>query len=266
MSMAWLAFLGLGAVAGVLAGLLGVGGGLVLVAALVWLLPLLGVPHEAAMHAALASSLASIVLTAAASARAHAKRGSVMWPTVRWMVPGLLLGGWVGSALAVRLPGDWLRWLVAGYCFLAAAQLLLGRRTPADGHTRPAPRGPGMSAAGVGIGAVSAVVGIGGGSMTVPLLVWRGVAPVRAVGTSSACGVAIGLASAAGYALQAPVGALPAHAIGYVYLPAAIGVAIASVFAAPYGTHLAHRLSGEALKRVFAAFLVLVGSSLLFGG
>lgn len=265
-SMGWLAFLGLGAVAGVLAGLLGVGGGLVLVAALAWLLPVLGVPREAAMHAALASSLASIVLTAAASARAHHARGSVMWPTVRWMVPGLLVGGWVGSAFAVRVPGEWLRWLVAGYCFLAAAQLLLGRRTPADGHVRPAPQGLGMSAAGVGIGAVSAVVGIGGGSMTVPLLVGHGVAPVRAVGTSSACGVAIAVASAAGYALQAPAGALPHFAIGYVYLPAAIGVAVASVFAAPYGTRLAHRLSGEVLKRVFAAFLALVGSSLLLGG
>lgn len=218
------------------------------------------------MHAALASSLASIVLTAAASARAHAMRGSVMWPTVRWMVPGLLIGGWLGSAFAVRLPGEWLRGAVAAYCFLAAAQLLLGRRTPADGDVRPAPRGPVMGAAGVGIGAVSAVVGIGGGSMTVPLLVWRGVAPVRAVGTSSACGVAIGLASAAGYALHAPAGVLPEHAVGYIYVPAAIGVALASVFAAPYGTRLAHRLSGDALKRVFAAFLVLVGSSLLAGG
>ena len=123
-----------------------------------------------------------------------------------------------------------------------------------------------MSAAGLGIGAVSAVVGIGGGSMTVPLLVWRGVAPVRAVGTSSACGVAIGLASAVGYALHAPAGALPQHGIGYVYLPAAIGVAAASVLAAPYGTRLAHRLRGDVLKKVFAGFLAVVGASLLFGG
>lgn len=120
-----------------------------------------------------------------------------------------------------------------------------------------------MTAAGTGIGAVSAVVGIGGGSMTVPLLVWRGVAPVRAVGTSSACGVAIGLASAFGYALHAPVGALPQYAVGYVYLPAAIGVAVASVLAAPYGMRLAHRISGPALKRIFAAFLAAVGISLL---
>lgn len=261
-----LMFLLLGAVAGVLAGLLGVGGGLVLVAALAWLLPSVGVPKDAAMHAALASSLASIVLTAAASARAHHGRGSVLWPTVAWMVPGLLLGGWLGSGVAVRIDGDLLRWIVAGYCLLAAAQLTFG--TPRAGGASPAaaPRGAGMTAAGVGIGAVSAVVGIGGGSMTVPLLVWRGVAPVRAVGTSSACGVAIGLASAVGYALHAPHGALPQFAVGYVYLPAAIGVAAASVLAAPYGMRLAHRLDGQTLKRVFAGFLVAVAVSLLLGG
>lgn len=266
MIAAVLVFLLLGAVAGVLAGLLGVGGGLVLVAALAWLLPKLGIPQEAAMHAALASSLASIVLTAAASARAHASRGSVLWPTVAWMVPGLLIGGWLGSGVAVRVDDSVLRWIVAGYCFIAAAQLTFGGTRAKAGEEVTAPEGMPMTAAGLGIGAVSAVVGIGGGSMTVPLLVWRGVAPVRAVGTSSACGVAIGIASAVGYAIHAPQGALPEHALGYVYLPAAIGVAAASVLAAPYGMRLAHRLHGDTLKRVFAGFLVLVGTSLVLGG
>ena len=257
----------LGLVAGILAGLLGVGGGLVLVAALAWLLPLFGVPPEAAMHAALASSLASIVLTAASSARAHARRGSVLWPTVAWMVPGLLLGAWLGSGVAVKLDAQTLRWIVAGYCLLAAWQTGFGRsRAPADGSEVPAPRGWPMSAAGGGIGVLSALVGIGGGSMTVPLLVWRGVKPVRAVGTSSACGVAIGLSAAVGYALHAPSGALPAHGIGYVYLPAAIGVAVASVLAAPWGTCLAHRLSGNALRKVFALFLLLVALSVPWSG
>ena len=257
----------LGLVAGILAGLLGVGGGLVLVAALAWLLPLFGVPPEVAMHAALASSLASIVLTAASSARAHARRGSVLWPTVAWMVPGLLLGAWLGSGVAVKLDAQTLRWIVAGYCLLAAWQTGFGRsRAPADGSEVPAPRGWPMSAAGGGIGVLSALVGIGGGSMTVPLLVWRGVKPVRAVGTSSACGVAIGLAAAVGYALHAPSGALPAHGIGYVYLPAAIGVALASVLAAPWGTCLAHRLSGNALRKVFALFLLLVALSVPWSG
>ena len=262
MISALILFLVLGAVAGVLAGLLGVGGGLVLVAALAWLLPTMGIPPGAAMHAALATSLASIVLTAAASARAHARRGSVLWPTVAWMVPGLLLGGWLGSAAAVRIDGDLLRYLVAGYCLLAATQLLLGK-VRESGNAAPAPRGAWMTVAGVGIGSASAIVGIGGGSMTVPLLVWRGIAPVRAVGTSSACGVAIGLASAVGYAWHAPAGALPEYAVGYVYLPAAIGVAMASVLAAPLGTALAHRFSGVTLKRVFAGFLLAVAVSLL---
>jgi uncharacterized membrane protein YfcA len=267
MLVSLLLFLALGAVAGVLAGLLGVGGGLVLVAALTWLLPGVGVPREAAMHAALASSLASIVLTAAASARAHHGRGSVLWPTVRWMVPGLLVGGWLGSGVAVRIDGDVLRWIVAGYCLLAAAQLTFGGpRTPMGAGEVAPPRGMPMTFAGLAIGAVSAVVGIGGGSMTVPLLVWRGVVPVRAVGTSSACGVAIGIASAVGYALHAPHGALPQFAIGYVYIPGAIGVAAASVLAAPYGMRLAHRLDGASLKRVFAGFLVLVGTALAIGG
>ncbi len=263
----YLGFPLLGLAAGVLAGLLGIGGGLVIIAALAWMLPLFGVPQDAAMHAALASSLASIVLTGLSSARAHARRGSVLWPTVAWMVPGLLVGGWLGSGLAVRMDDTTLRWVVAGYCLLAAWQIGFGRtRAPADGSEVAPPRGWPMVAAGGGIGALSAVVGIGGGSMTVPLLVWRGVRPVRAVGTSSACGVAIALSAAAGYAVHAPSGALPEHAVGYVYLPAALGVAMASVLAAPWGTRLAHRISGDALRRVFALFLLLVGVSVALSG
>lgn len=261
--LAWLWFVLLGAVAGVLAGLLGVGGGLVLVAALAWLLPTQGIPQEAAMHAALATSLASIVFTASASARAHHRRGSVVWKTVAWMVPGILAGGWLGSRFAVAVDGHWLRWGVAGYCFIAALQLLCAGGRQAEGDTCLSPQGPGMTAAGGGIGVVSALVGIGGGSMTVPLLVWRGVPAVRAVGTSSACGMFIGLASAAGYAVNAPAQVLPQYGWGYVYLPAAICVALASVALAPLGTRLAHAISGRALKRVFALFLLAVGTSLL---
>ena len=124
----------LGVVAGILAGLLGIGGGLVLVAALAWILPLHGIPKEAAMHAALASSLASIILTASSSAYAHHRRGSVLWPTVAWMVPGLLLGGWLGSGLAVHLDDRVLRWIVAGYCFIAGAQMVFGGRAHPEGR------------------------------------------------------------------------------------------------------------------------------------
>lgn len=266
MSLACGLYLALGAVAGVLAGLLGIGGGLVLVAALVWLLPTQGVPAGLAVHVALATALASIILTGLSSARAHHRRGSVLWPTVAWLVPGLLLGGWLGSLVATRLDGEWLRGFIAAYCYLAALQL--GLDWPKAKQERPdAPRGPGYTACGGFIGAISALVGIGGGSMTVPLLVWRGVRPVRAVGTSSACGVAIALASAAGYAAHGPApGSLPAGSWGYVFVPAAVGIALASVLTAPLGTRLAHRLSGQALRRLFAVFLVLVGTSLLWAG
>ena len=259
-----LVFLALGACAGLLAGLLGIGGGLVLVAALAWLLPHSGVPADAAMHAALASSMGSIVLTAAASARAHHRRGSVLWPTVAWLVPGVLAGGLLGSRLAIGLDGQVLRWCVAVYCLVVAAQMLLGTRREAAA-VAVVPRGAGLSVAGAGIGALSAVVGIGGGSMTVPLLVWRGVEPVRAIGTSSATGIFIGIGGVLGYALQAPAGALPLPgSVGYVYLPAALAVAVGSVLAAPHGTRLAHALSGESLKRVFAVFLVLVGTGFAY--
>lgn len=265
MLLTWVIYLALGVAAGILAGLLGIGGGLILVVALVWLLPSQGVPVEAAMHVALATSLTSIVLTAMSSAYAHHRRGSVLWRSVAWLVPGMLLGGLLGAALATALSGDILRWFVSGYCFVAAAQLLFGK-TRSGGDRRDAPASPGLTAAGVGIGGVAAVVGIGGGSMTVPLLVWLGVAPVRAVGTSSACGVAIALASAIGYmGLGPPAGTLPAGSVGYVYLPAAIGVALASMLAAPWGTRLAHHISGLTLKRVFAGFLIAVGVSLLLG-
>lgn len=261
MPLEWLLYPLLGVAAGILAGLLGVGGGLVLVAALAWLLPLQGVPPEAAMHAALATSLASIIITSTASARAHHRRGSVLWPSVAWLLPGLLIGGWLGSRFANLLSGEFLRGFVAVYCLIAAAQLSLDWPRPRD-ESQGAPRGAGLSFAGAFIGAVAALVGIGGGSMTVPLLVWRGVPPVRAVGTSSACGIGIGLASAFGYATLVPSGAMPAGSLGYVFLPAAIGIALTSMLAAPYGTRLAHRLSGKALKRVFAAFLLAVALSL----
>lgn len=265
MTLAWAIYLALGAVAGVLAGLLGIGGGLVLVAALVWLLPSQGVPAELAVHAALATALASIVMTGLSSARAHHRRGSVLWPTAAWLVPGMLAGGWLGSLLATRLDGDLLRAFIAVYCYLAALQLGLDwpRARP---ERADAPTGPAYTAAGGFIGALSALVGIGGGSMTVPLLVWRGVRPVRAVGTSSACGVAIALASAAGYAAHGPApGSLPPGSWGYVFVPAAVAIALASVLTAPLGTRIAHRISGLALRRLFAAFLLLVGTSLWWG-
>ena len=265
MPIEWLLYPLLGIVAGLLAGLLGVGGGLVLVAALALLLPSQGVAPDTAMHAALATSLASVVVTGFASAYAHHRRGGVLWLSVAWLMPGLLLGGLLGSFIAKGINGASLRWFVVAYCVIAALQLLLEwppRRSTAAAPAGEAPQGIGMSLAGVGIGIVSALVGIGGGSMTVPLLVWRGVPPVRAVGSSSACGVAIGLSAAAGYASGGAVAGMPSGSIGYVFLPAAIGIAITSLAMAPVGAALAHRISPLALKRIFAGFLLAMAAVL----
>jgi hypothetical protein len=263
-SGALLLYLAVGAGAGLLAGLLGVGGGLIIVAALAVILPAHGVPHAHVMHVALATSMASIVATSLSSAWAHWRRGGVLWPSVLRLLPGLLLGGVAGALIADRLAGLVLRLGVVLFCFLAAWQLLRPRRA-ADG-AEVVPRSPLLAAWGVLIGAVSALVGIGGGSMTVPLLIAHGARPVHAVGSSAACGLPIAVASALGYAFSgADAVGLPAHSLGYVYPPAAAGIALASVAAAPLGAALAHRLHGATLERVFAGFLVLVGISLLVG-
>jgi uncharacterized membrane protein YfcA len=263
MPIEWLLYPALGVLAGLMAGLLGVGGGLILVGALALLLPAQGVPPAIAMQAALATSLASVIATAAASALAHARRGAVLWPSVAWLLPGLVVGAWLGGRFATGLDGELLRMFVISYCVMAAVQLAFDLpRASASGATSAAPGGAGLSAAGTVIGAVSAVVGIGGGSMTVPVLVWRGVAPVKAVATSSACGVVIGLSAAASYATAPGAIGMPAGSIGYVFLPAAIGIVLTSLPMAPVGARLAHRIAPQTLKRIFAGFLLAMAALL----
>lgn len=253
-----------GIAAGFLAGLFGIGGGMIMVAALAFALPFVGVPEAHVMHMALATSLACIVLTAMASTRAHAQRGSVMWPAVAWLAPGLLLGGWLGATLAGRAPDAWLRIGFAIYCFVTAATMAAARKTPAK-EGQGAAHGPLLSVAALPVGALSALVGIGGGSILVPLLVWRGHAAVRAVGTSAACGLPVAFASALGYVVAArhTDAALPLGSIGYVHLPAAALLALGSTTATRHGAALAHRLAHHHLNRAFAALLLLMGTAMV---
>ena len=257
-------YLLLGAGAGWLAGLLGIGGGLIIVAALAWLLPARGVPLEATMQVALGTALSTIVFTSLSSTRAHWMRGSVRWPLVAWLAPGLVVGASFGAVLATWLPSRMLAVIVAVYCLLSAWQLAYGRTRAATDRADQVGRALLAIAGGV-IGIVSAIVVIGGGSMTVPLLVWRGVAPVQAVGTSAACGFVIAIASAAGYALapRAADVALPTGMLGFIFWPAAMAMALASILTAPFGAAMAHRLSPIRLRQVFAIFLVAI--ALLMG-
>ncbi|MGA8008182.1 MAG: sulfite exporter TauE/SafE family protein [Thiomonas sp.] len=261
-------FLLAGASAGFLGGLLGIGGGLLLVAALSFALPALGIPTDEVIHVAVATSMASIVLTFISSAIAHIRRGAVLWPSWRWLAPGMVIGGFAGAHLAQILSGQSLRYVIAGFCAVMAAQMATGKGKKMAAGQEHVPQSPWLLPAGMGIGAVSSVVGIGGGSMTVPLLVGLGVKPVKAVATSTVCGFVIAVSSALIYMLSvhSPAHPLPAGSVGYVFLPAAAATAVASMSLAPFGVRVAHRISGASLKRVFAVFLVVVGVLIALGG
>jgi len=262
MGLEWLLYPLAGILAGLMAGLLGVGGGLVLVPILVFLLPHQGVDEASVMPMALATSLASIFLTGISSAYAHHKRGAVLWVTTWWLAPGLLLGAALGGIWAVQLEARTLKISVAVFCVLVAAQMLLQWPKPKANVENREARGPFYSVSGMVIGFVSSIVGIGGGSLTVPLLVTRGIVPVRAVATSSACGVVIALSSAITYASLTPHGTMPVGSIGFVNTPVALLIALASIIAAPLGAKWAHRLPAARLKQIFAGFLLLVAAIL----
>ncbi len=258
-----------GASAGFLGGLLGIGGGLLVVAALSVALPALGVPRAEVMHVSVATSLATIVLTLASSAAAHIRRGSVVWRSWMWLAPGMAAGGVAGAHVAQLLSAQALRWVIAVFCAFMAWRMAFGKKASRDAErAERTPRSPWLLPAGAGIGALSAVAGIGGGSMTVPLLLALGVKPVRAVGTSAACGLVIAISSAATYALamhRLPQ-PMPWGAVGYLYLPATAVVALASMTLAPLGARIAHAISGVALRRAFAVFLLVVGAVIAAGG
>lgn len=258
-----LIFMAVGSVAGVLAGLLGVGGGLIIVPALVAVFEYQHLPSQHILHLALGTSLASIVFTSVSSVRAHHQRGAVLWPTVQRMAPALALGTFAGAWLATRLPSLGLKWGFVAFAYLVAAQMLLGYRPKAG---RDLPGAMGLSASGALIGGVSSFVGIGGGSLSVPFLSWCNVSMTSAVGTSAALGFPIAIGGLLGYAVNgASAVQLPTYSLGFVYLPALLGVAMASMATAPIGARLAHRLPVATLKKCFAALLIIIASRMLLG-
>ena len=258
-----LLYLALGAFAGVMAGMLGVGGGLIIVPVLAWIFGRQSVSDALIMHLAIGTSLASIVITSISSIRAHHQRGAVLWPAFWRLTPGIVIGAWLGAAVADLLSSAALTKIFAVFVLMVAAQMAFGAK-PAPQRELPKPTG--MAATGVVIGMVSAIVGIGGGSLTVPFLSWCNTPIRQAVATSAACGLPIALAGALGFivtGLNAPH--LPAWSLGYVYGPALVGVASASMLTAPLGAKLAHTLPTHSLKKVFAVFLAAVGSKMLLG-
>ena len=253
----------IGAIAGVMAGLLGIGGGLIVVPALAFWLPHTGISADVALHAAIATSLASICVTAAASAWAHYRRGGVDLAALAWLTPGLIMGSSGGALIVAGISRTPLTLFVASFCLLASWQIARPRAQHNDLPVGPMPW-RWLVPGGLGIGAISAAVGIGGGSLTVPLLYRLGAPLRKAIGTSSAAGFPIALAGTVGYFFAETPAALSRWAIGLVDLKLALAIGSLSILTAPLGAALAHQLPVARLKQVFAFWLLLVAGLLLW--
>lgn len=257
-----LGLMAIGAVAGFLAGLLGVGGGLIIVPALVWMLEASGM-HDHVQHIALGTSLAVMVFTSFASVRAHHRHGAVDWSIVRRMAPAMVLGTLLGSQIAGFIPSRDLKWFFVFYAYLIAVQMLLNLKPKPE---RDLPGAVGLWSIGGIIGVISSFVGIGGGSMSVPFMSWCNVAMQRAIATSAALGWPIALSGAIGYVIAGWSQAkLTEYSVGFVYLPALLTLCIVTTVVAPIGAKIAHALPVSQLKKAFAGILIVMASEMLWG-
>lgn len=258
----FLLYIIVGAFAGVLAGLFGIGGGLVLVPVLIFSFIAVGISPDILTHMAVATSLASIVFTSISSVWEHHRNQAIVWRIAKSMSFGLVVGTAVGVFFISSVPGPVLQKLIGIFALLLSLKMFLGWQPPGEGKE---PGALGLSVAGGIVGFGSSWFGIGGGTFTVPYLSWLRVDMRNAVATSAACGLPIALAAtlsnvAAGWGHSE----LPQWSTGYIYWPAVLGIVIASVPCARVGAKLAHSLDTKLLKRLFAALLFIVGIRFLF--
>lgn len=280
--MEFLLYLFAGAAAGALSGLFGVGGGIIIVPILVLLFTQDGFAPAHIMHIALGTSLATIIFTSLSSARSHHKRGNVDWPIFRQMAPLVVVGTLLGSLLAAYMNSQLLKLIFSLFMLGVALQLLISPngKTASGNTNNDQAKAPQQLAAntrplinriaGLLIGVASSLVGIGGGTITVPYLMYCGEQVRRAIGTSAAIGLPIAVAGTVGFvfnglaATKDSHAVLPAMSLGFIYLPAFAGIALASMLTAPLGTRLAQRLPVISLKRLFALLLIAVGGKMLW--
>jgi uncharacterized membrane protein YfcA len=266
MTLWLLAYLGLGVFAGFFAGLLGVGGGAVMVPILALMFAAQNFGDAHLMHLALGTSMATIVFTSLSSLRAHHQHGAVLWPVVRVIAPGIVIGTLIGAQLAARIPTKPLAIIFTVFMSYVALQMLLNVK-PKPSRTLPGELG--MYAVGGFIGGISALVAIGGGSLSVPFMTWCNVKMHNAIGTSAAIGFPIAVAGTVGYMMSGygamQQGGLPTGSFGFIYLPALAGTVVASMIVAPFGAKLAHRLPVATLKKVFACVIIALLVKMLHG-
>ena len=258
----WLAYLALGLLVGFLAGLLGIGGGVVIVPLLVFLFTAQRFPEDRIVHLALGTSLTSIVFTNLSSVRAHHLHNVVRWDVVRTIAPGIVFGTLIGTVFADRMSSRYLAIIFTVFVLFASVQLLLDWKLK---PSRQLPGKAGLSATGLGIGAVSSLVGVGGGIVTIPLLTMWNVPLINCIGTSAAIGLPISFAGAAGYVVTGLAKThLPPLSLGYVYLPALVGLVVGSFITVPFGARIAHGMPAPILRRIFVLILLVLASKMLY--
>lgn len=261
MLLTLLLYLVLGAAAGIVAGLFGIGGGLLIVPVLIFSFGLQGMSPDVLTHAAVATSLATIVVTSISSVRAHHKRGAVRWEILKPLAIGILVGAFLGVFTAGLMNGAHLQIAIGIFAMVVAVQMAFGLKPKAD---QEAPSDKSLMGAGGVIGWASALFGIGGGTLTVPYLTWKQVKIQEAVATSAACGLPIACMGAltniyTGWGEEG----LAEWSLGYIYLPAFVGIVASSSLCAKIGVRWAHRLPADLLKKIFAGFLALVAARFL---
>ncbi len=259
----WWEFALIGLGAGFAAGYLGIGGGLVVVPGLILVFSRDPATAPVASHLAVATSIGTMLATSLSSVWAHHRRGAVCWDVVRRLAAGLLLGAAGGAWLADGISTRMLAMVFGGFAAIAGMQLLLFRPRERPGKL---PGAIGSTGVGAAIGSLSSLVGIGGGSMTAPWLMWHGVRAQTAVATAAACGYPIAVAGTAAFMLLGREETRGLSSLGYVHLPALAGIAVFSVLAAPLGAWAVHASPPQGVRRAFGVLLLLVAARIFLGG
>ena len=258
----WIIYLLMGLFVGFFAGLLGIGGGLILVTLMVYLFTLQGFPADRLLHLALGTSITSIVFTSISSLRAHHKHGAVRWDILRTAVPGLVIGTLLGTLVADQLKSKYLAIFFVIFVYCSAVQMFADIKPKA---TRQLPGKAGMTSVAVIVGVFSSMVGVGGGVMTIPLMSLCNVPMRQVIGTSAALGLPIALAGTVGFIVMG-LGKdhLPALSFGYVYLPALAGIVLGTFVTVPWGAKMAHNMPVTRLKKIFAVILFILATRMLW--
>jgi len=259
----FLIFVGVGMMAGFVAGFVGVGGGIIMVPVLLEIFRRAGLPEEIVVQAAMATSLSVAVFSVGSSILRHNRQGRISWQLVRWLAPGSLLGGWLAAYLAIQLPGRWLLWGLSALMLFAAIRLLRSTDVPAGKEKPPVVWKTGLT--GLGVGMTAGLSGLAGGVVLVPALgLILGVPGTWLAGTSSGTIIFSALAAAMGYLLATPPVPLDSGFVGYVYFPLTISLATGAVPAAQLGAWVNRRVQGNLFRKIFAVLLLIVVTRLFW--